>query len=109
MWSGVLGVAGYALAFTGIVIIALAVYGIFRLPDAYLQLHAASKGTALGVMLLLLASVGTADLETMGRAVLVAAFLVLTVPVSAHAIAAAARACDEPMHDPDAVDESGRR
>ena len=105
MWGGALGIAGYALAAVGLAVVVLAVYGMLRLPDVYMQLHAASKAAALGVIALLGASVGTGDLETIGRAALVAAFLLITAPVSSHAIAAAARAREEPTPAPESAGE----
>lgn len=100
------GVAGYALVALGLLLVALAVLGLFRLPDVYMELHAATKAAALGVISLLAASVATGDAATMGRAALVAIFLLVTAPVSSHAIAAAARARDEPMQEADAIDDS---
>lgn len=95
MWDGALGVAGYALAALGVAVVVLAVYGMLRLPDVYMQLHAASKAAVFGVIAVLIASIGTGDLVTIGRAVLIATFLLITAPVSSHAIAAAARAREE--------------
>lgn len=100
---------GYVLLAVGLVVVVLAVVGLFRLPDVYGQLHAASKAAALGVIALLAASVATADLATVGRASLIAVFLVVTAPVGAHAIAAAARAQEEPMQAADAIDDSSPR
>jgi multisubunit Na+/H+ antiporter MnhG subunit len=42
------------------------------------------------------------------RVALIAAFLVITTPISAFVIARAAYLRDEPMRAPDPVDESGR-
>lgn len=109
MWSGVLGVLAYALVGLGLGLMALAVYGLMRLPDTYMQLQAASKAGALGLAGVLAASIASGDLETIGRAFLIAVFLILTAPVAAHAIADAARARGEPMHGPNAVDESEPR
>lgn len=95
MWDGLLGVLGYTLVALGVAVVVLAVVGMLRLPDVYMQLHAASKAAALGVIALLAASVGTGDLETMGRAALVAFFLLVTAPVGSHAIAAATRAREQ--------------
>lgn len=106
MWSGVLGVIAYALVGSGLALMALAIYGMARLPDTYMQLQAASKAAALGLAAVLTASVASGDLATIGRAFLIAVFLVLTAPVAAHAIADAARTRGEPMHGPDPVDES---
>lgn len=96
-----------ALVVLGVVIMTVAVYGAFRMPDVYTRLHATSKGVFLGVISLLAASVVTGQREIIFRAVVIAVFLILTTPVSAHAIARAAYLRDERMETPGAVDESG--
>lgn len=106
MWTGALGALAYVLVGGGLALMALAIYGMARLPDTYMQLQAASKAAALGLAAVLAASVASGDLATIGRAALIAVFLVLTAPVAAHAIAAAARARGEPMHGRDPLDES---
>ena len=92
----------------GVFIMTIGVYGMIRLPDTYTRLHAASKAVVLGVISLLVASVVTGDPKIIFRVVLIAAFLVLTTPVSAHVIARAAYARGEGMRSPDAVDESDK-
>jgi multicomponent K+:H+ antiporter subunit G len=64
--------------------------GLARLPDAYARLHGPTKATTLGVGSTLLASsiFWTARGEAVSlHEILVAAFLVLTAPVSAHLLA----------------------
>ncbi len=97
-----------ALVIFGVFIMTIGVYGMIRLPDTYTRLHAASKAVVLGVISLLLASVVTGDPKIIFRVVLIAAFLVLTTPVSAHVIARAAYARGERMRSPDAVNESDK-
>ncbi len=98
-----------ALVVLGVAVMTIGVYGVFRMPDIYTQLHAASKAVFLGVMSLLLASIATRDAAIVARATLIAAFLVLTTPVAAHAIARAAYRRDEPMETPGARDETCRQ
>jgi multicomponent Na+:H+ antiporter subunit G len=92
----------------GLVVCSLGVAGLFRMPDVYTQLHAASKAVVLGIVAFLLASLAAADGAIAARAVLIAVFLLLTTPVGAHAIARAAHARGEPMKTPGARDESRR-
>jgi multicomponent Na+:H+ antiporter subunit G len=96
-----------ALVILGVAIMTISVYGAFRMPDIYTRLHGTSKGVFLGVVSLLLASVVTGQREIIARVVLIGVFLILTTPVSAHAIARAAYLRDERMETPGAVDESG--
>ena len=97
-----------ALVVLGVFVMTVGVYGVIRMPDTYTRLHAASKAVFLGVISLLVASVVTGDEEIILRAALIAAFLMLTTPVSAHVIARAAYERGESMEAPGAVDESGR-
>ena len=96
------------LVVLGLLVMTIGVYGIFRMPDVYTQLHAASKAVFLGVIALLAASVASRDPEIVARAVLIGALLVVTTPVAAHAVARAAYVVREPMRTPGAIDETGR-
>ncbi len=78
------------------------------MPDTYTRLHAASKMVVLGAMPLLLASAFTGDKEVVLRVALIAVFLLLTTPVSAHVVGRAAYQRSERMRAPESVDESGR-
>lgn len=79
------------LALFGLVVATLGVYGLFRLPDAYTQLHAASKTAVVGIVSLLAATLTLGDATMAGRAVLLAAFLLCTTPISTHVVALAVR------------------
>lgn len=96
------------LVVLGLVIMTIGVYGLFRMPDAYTKLHATSKAVFLGVIAFLAASTASRDPAIILRAILIAAALLLTTPVAAHAVALAAYRLREPMRTPGALDESGR-
>jgi multicomponent Na+:H+ antiporter subunit G len=96
------------LVFFGVLIMTVGAYGVARLPDTYLKLHAAGKMVFLGAMPLLLASALTGDKGVVLRVLLIAFFLVVTTPVSAHMVARAAYLRGEKMHPPEALDESSR-
>jgi multicomponent Na+:H+ antiporter subunit G len=69
----------------------LGAVGIFRFPDLYSRLQAATKAATLGVSLMILAlAVHFADFGITVSALLVIAFFFLTAPVAAHVIARAA-------------------
>ena len=92
----------------GLVVITIGVYGIVWLPDVYNKLHAASKVVVLGLIsFLVAAAVATGDPKVVFRAILIGAFLLITTPVSAHAIGRAAYLREQRMRTPGAVDESG--
>jgi len=78
------------LILLGLLIMIIAVYGMIWLPDVYTQLHAAGKISVLGLMPLLLAAMTTGEPGIISRGILIAVFLLLTTPVSSHAIARAA-------------------
>lgn len=74
------------LVVVALVVMTLGVAGLVRLPVLRLQLHAAAKIGAVGIVLLSLA----ATLAGSGvRALLAGAFVLLTAPVSSHVLAAA--------------------
>ena len=95
-----------ALVILGVLVMTIGVYGVVRMPDTYTRLHAASKAVVLGVMPLLLASALIGDKGVTLRVILIAAFLILTTPVSAHMVGRAAYLRGEKMLTPDPVDES---
>ncbi len=97
-----------ALVVLGVGIMTVGVYGVIRMPDLYTRLHAASKSVFLGVCSLALASVVTGDPDIIARVLLIGALLLLTTPVSSHAIGRAAYLERERMETPGAVDESGQ-
>jgi multicomponent Na+:H+ antiporter subunit G len=96
------------LVILGVFGMTVGVYGIVRMPDIYNKLHAASKMVFLGVLSLLAASAATNDAGVIFRIVLIGAFLILTTPVSAHAVGRAAFLKGQKMKTPNPVDESGR-
>ena len=106
--QGAVAIAADALVVLGLAVITLGVVGLFRMPDVYLQLHAAGKAVFLGVIAFLGASLAAGDAAVTARAVLIGAFLILTTPVAAHVTALAAYRRGEPMRTPGGIDESGR-
>lgn len=97
-----------ALVGLGLIVVTIGVYGLFRMPDLYTQLHAASKAVFLGVIAILVASMLTGGSGIAMRALLIIALLILTTPVSSIAIGRAALKRREHQVSPDAIDESGR-
>ncbi len=82
-------VLGDALILVGLIVLTLSLLGTWRFPDVHTRLHATTKGSSLGVMAILLATVATRDVAMLAMASLVGFFLVLTAPVATHAIARA--------------------
>lgn len=96
-----------ALVVLGTIVMTLGVYGMIRMPDLYTSIHAASKAVVLGVAVLALAGTVLSTQEITLRLILLIVVLLLTTPVSAHAIARAGYLQHERMETPGAIDESG--
>ena len=95
------------LVVVGVAVMSIGVYGLLRMPDVYTQLHASSKTVVFGVLAILFAGAIVADERTSAyRALLIAAFLILTTPVAAHSVARAAHMRGEAMRSPEADDDS---
>lgn len=97
-----------ALVLLSLFITTVVIFGLFRMPDIYTQLHAASKAIVLGTIPMLLSIALLGDTTITVRALLIGCFILLTAPVSSHAIARAAFLQRESMRGPDALDESGQ-
>ena len=78
---------GVVLIAVGLVLATVALYGLLRMTDIYAQLHAAGLVTGPAVIAVLLAAFGTGRAETITSAVLIALFVLITAPLSSHAIA----------------------
>ena len=77
------------LILLGVIVMTIGVVGIARMPDVFTKIHAASKSVFLGVCSILVAVSLSGEPSLIGRAVLIAAFLLLTTPVAAHELARA--------------------
>lgn len=96
--EAVLSVASGVLLVFGLIVLTLAIVGIYRMPDVYNQVQATSKGAPLGIVALVLAALLTGGGPAMARAVLIATFLLVTAPLAAHALVRAAYLSDEAMY-----------
>ena len=72
--------------------------GVFRMPDVFNKMHAGTKATTLGSVLFLF-GLGLFEPSWMPKLLLIVLFIVLTNPVSSHALARAAH--NEPSEKPD--------
>jgi multicomponent Na+:H+ antiporter subunit G len=68
----------------------VAAFGLWRFPDIYSRMHAASKAGTLGSGLVLLSlAIHAGDTATVTRALAGIVFFLLTAPISAHLLAKA--------------------
>lgn len=96
----------------GLVIIAVGIMfdlfgciGMVRLPDVYNRLQAGTKCVTLGVCLILIGTAVMADTTPMRlKAFLCMAFVLLTSPTAAHALARAARVSGIDLWEKSVVD-----
>lgn len=84
----------------------LAAVGVLRMPDVFTRMQAAAKASTLGLTCLLLGTaIDFGDAASIARAATIAAFVMLTSPVSAHVIARAAYRADVPLWSGTRIDE----
>ncbi|MGC4105474.1 MAG: monovalent cation/H(+) antiporter subunit G [Thermomicrobiales bacterium] len=95
------------LVILGVAVMTLGVYGMMRMPDLYMRLHAASKAVFLGVMVLAVSATVLHQGEVTARTILLCLTLMVSTPVASHAIGRAGYLLHERMSSPGAVDESG--
>jgi len=96
---------GVVVTVVGTVFLFLGGLGIFRLPDVYNRLHAGTKCTTLGALLTIV-GVGIMQPAWFAKCVLVAAFILLTNPISSHALGRAARKSGVLLWDGSVVDKT---
>lgn len=87
----------------GLLFITAAIIGLYRLPSVLTRVHATGAVPFGGVLVIIGATLATEDGWLLMRGLLVAAFLMLTIPSSAHAIAWLAE------KRPELATEKGRR
>ncbi len=87
----ILDILGAVLLALGLLLATIGLYGLLRFPDIFHQLHPAGLITGPAVILVLLAAVATGSAEIITSAALVILFVLVTSPLSGHAIAQAAR------------------
>jgi multicomponent Na+:H+ antiporter subunit G len=80
---------GLLLLWMGVFFSAIGVLGLLRFPDVFTRIHASGKVPTLGLLFLLAGAVCFMP-ELILKALVLAGFMLLTSPVSSHAIAVAA-------------------
>lgn len=86
------------LLLLGALLALIAALGLFRLPDLFTRMHAASKaGTAGSGLLLLAVALQSGEAVIWLKCMLTIIFFVLTAPVAAHLLAKAAVKAGMPL------------
>ena len=103
-----MALAGSVLTLLGSIVFLLAALGLVRMPDVYNRIQAGTKATTLGLLLwaagLCLIEPGWAP-----KVALMALFVLLTNPISSHALARAAHACGIPLAEGSVTDALAER
>lgn len=90
-----------AMILTGAVLALIAAVGLFRLPDVFGRMHAATKPAVLGIILMLLGAALVLGEWSAGVRLLLAASLQLfTAPVAMHVVGRAVGSVVEVEHRP---------
>jgi len=85
-----LDVLGACLLGLGLLLATVGLYGVLRMPDIFDQLHPAGLVTGPAVLVILLAALTTRSADIVTSAALLFVFVLITAPLSGHAIARAA-------------------
>lgn len=96
---------GVIITGIGTIFLFLGNLGVLRLPDVYNRVQAGTKCTTLGAFLTII-GVGIMQPAWFWKALLIAAFILVTNPISSHAIARASRKSGVPLCDKSVVDKT---
>jgi multicomponent Na+:H+ antiporter subunit G len=89
----------------GTIFLFLGSLGIFRLPDVYNRLQAGTKCTTLGAFLTII-GVGIMEPGWFWKTLLIALFILITNPISNHALGRASRKSGVSLCDRSVVDKT---
>jgi multicomponent Na+:H+ antiporter subunit G len=103
-----LQVLGALTTVAGSVFLLLGGLGVLRMPDCYNRLQTGTKASTLGTILALV-GIGLLHPTWFGKLLILAFFVMLTSPISAHALARAAHASKVPLSEKTVVDKLAER
>lgn len=98
-------VFGTTITGIGIVFLFLGNLGVLRLPDVYNRIQAGTKCTTLGAFLTII-GVGILQPGWIWKALFISIFVLVTNPISSHAIARASRRSGVELCDQSVVDKT---
>ncbi|MCD6415283.1 MAG: Na+/H+ antiporter subunit G [Planctomycetes bacterium] len=97
---------GVIITTVGTIFLLLGSLGVIRLPDVYNRLQAGTKCTTLGAFLTII-GVGIMQPAWFVKCSLIAGFILLTNPISSHALGRAARKSGVALWKGSVLDKSG--
>ena len=92
----ILKIVGALVTLTGSIFLFLGALGVFRMPDLYNRMQAGTKSTTLGTILAL-TGIAIYHPAWIGQMVILIIFILLTNPISSHALARAAHFMGIPL------------
>jgi multicomponent Na+:H+ antiporter subunit G len=99
-----LPILGALVVLAGAVFLVLASVGVLRMPDPYNRIQAGTKASTLGVVMALI-GLGIYQPEWLPKLIVIAVFVLITNPLSSHALARAAHGAGVPLADATVRDE----
>jgi len=97
--------AGTIITGIGAIFLFVGGLGVFRLPDVYNRLQAGTKCTTLGACLTII-GVGIMHPGWLPKTLVIALFVLITNPISNHALGRASRRSGVPLCDRSVVDKA---
>jgi len=98
-------ITGMIITGIGALFLLLGSLGIFRMPDVYNRVQAGTKCTTLGSFLTII-GVGIMQPEWFWKTLIIALFILISNPVSSHALGRAARKAGVKLCDKTIVDKT---
>jgi len=98
-------VFGTIITGIGVIFLLLGSFGIVRLPDVYNRLQAGTKCTTFGAFFTII-GVGIMEPAWFWKTLIIALFILLTNPISNHALGRASRKIGVPLCDKSVVDKA---
>jgi len=98
-------VFGTIITAIGTIFLFLGGLGVFRFPDVYNRLQAGTKCTTLGAFLTII-GVGITQPDWLPKTLVIALFILITNPISNHALGRASRKSGVPLCDRSVVDKA---
>jgi len=98
-------IIGTFITAIGTIFLFLGSLGIFRLPDVYNRIQAGTKCTTLGAFLTII-GVGIMQPDWLPKTLVIAVFILITNPISNHALGRASCKSGVPLCDKTVVDKT---
>ena len=100
-----MALVGISITGFGVLFLFLGSLGVFRLPDVYNRLQAGTKCTTLGAFCTVI-GVGITEPAWFFKALIIAVFVLVTNPISAHALGRASRKSGVALCDKSVLDKT---